>query len=87
MFSLAGFPPCKHYVCFNPECCAAGKKFKWPELVGKNGEIAKMTIERENLNVTAIIMPIGSGTINFCCNRVYIFIDTNHSVLNVPIIG
>ncbi|KAL0743491.1 hypothetical protein Bca4012_085004 [Brassica carinata] len=87
MYNLDRFPPCQSSNCFNPECCPGGHKFKWPELVGKNGEMAKMTIERENQNVTGIIMPIGSGKINFCCNRVYIYIDSNHNVVNVPILG
>ncbi|CAN7106594.1 unnamed protein product [Brassica rapa subsp. narinosa] len=85
MFPLPGFPPCKNSVCSGPECCAAGM-FP-PELVGKDGEIAKMTIEKENPNVTAIIMSIGIVKINFCCNKVYIFIDSNHNVVSVPIIG
>ncbi|XP_019085869.1 PREDICTED: proteinase inhibitor [Camelina sativa] len=85
---MAPYPPCWSGACEDPECCARGKKCRWPELVGKSGEIAKMTIERENQNVLAIVLRARDGRIdNFCCNRVFVGIDTNGNVLITPQIG
>ncbi|ESQ45901.1 hypothetical protein EUTSA_v10011055mg [Eutrema salsugineum] len=82
------YPPCESSGCTDPRCCALGGKFEWPELVGKSGEIAKMTIERENPNVLGFIMPYGTLRIeDFCCNRVFIVVGSKGHVVMIPKIG
>ncbi|ESQ45900.1 hypothetical protein EUTSA_v10011127mg [Eutrema salsugineum] len=72
MAHLHPYPPCESSGCTDPKCCALGEKFEWPELVGENGEMAKMTIERENPNVSGFILPYGRKRIeDFCCNKVF----------------
>ncbi|OMP09335.1 Proteinase inhibitor I13, potato inhibitor I [Corchorus olitorius] len=55
-------------------------KNSWPELLGKSGESAKATIERENSKVNAIVVPEGSAvTKDFRCNRL-IRANTIHDI-------
>ncbi|AEE78212.1 putative proteinase inhibitor I13, potato inhibitor I [Arabidopsis thaliana] len=85
---MSRYPPCWSGSCEDPECCAIGKKYRWPELVGKNGQLAKMTIERENPNVLAIVLRYGEKRIeNFCCNRVFVYLGSNGQVADAPMIG
>ncbi|KAG8493452.1 hypothetical protein CXB51_010788 [Gossypium anomalum] len=61
---------------------------RWPELLGKNGTAAKATIEKENPEVTAEILTRGRvGPPTFCCNRVFVIVDTHGDVTNIPTIG
>ncbi|CAN8278013.1 unnamed protein product [Cochlearia groenlandica] len=84
----AHYPPCKHSFCMDAECCGAGRKYEWPEVVGKSGEIAVMTIERENEYVKAIILHYGDGkNLDFCCNRVFVYLGPDFNVLVTPKIG
>lgn len=56
--------------------------------MGKAGDVAVATIERENPLVKAIILPPGSRpTNNFKCNRVWVSVDANGIVNQVPTIG
>ncbi|TYG93894.1 hypothetical protein ES288_A11G147100v1 [Gossypium darwinii] len=63
-------------------------KNSWPELVGKDGEGAKTTIERENSNVDAIVLLDGTPvTRDFRCDRVWVWVDSNGHVVRPPTIG
>lgn len=70
-------------LCLN----CAGKK-SWPELVGVDGKVAEGRIEKENPLVNAIIVPDGSSvTFDFRCDRVWVWIDKDGIVKQIPIIG
>ena len=57
-------------------------------MLGKKGEEAKSTIEKDNPEVTVeIITPGRVGSADFCCNRVYIVLDDNGNVTNMPTVG
>ncbi|XVF23605.1 hypothetical protein REPUB_Repub13aG0053900 [Reevesia pubescens] len=63
-------------------------KSSWPELVGKKGEDAKETIEKENPHVNAEIVLEGTiVTADFLCTRVRVWVNTYGIVTRVPIIG
>ncbi|XP_022764760.1 proteinase inhibitor-like [Durio zibethinus] len=82
------YPPCASGSCTDPICCSHGRKFTWPELLGKNGQVAKATIEKDNPEVTVeIITPGRVGFPDFCCNRVYLVLDNNGNVTNMPTVG
>lgn len=60
----------------------------WPELVGVEGEEAAATIERENRNVTAIIVLDGSTvTADIVCTRVRVWVNTDGIVVRAPRVG
>ena len=63
-------------------------KNSWPELVGANGEVAAATVERENINVDAVVLREGTGvTKDFRCNRVRVWVDEQGVVTRAPRIG
>ncbi|KAG6732659.1 hypothetical protein I3842_01G189300 [Carya illinoinensis] len=63
-------------------------KSSWPELVGVKGNVAEATIERQNPLVDAVIVPKGSSVItDFRCDRVWVWVDENGIVYQVPVIG
>ncbi|XP_027364601.1 inhibitor of trypsin and hageman factor-like [Abrus precatorius] len=63
-------------------------KSSWPELVGVEGTVAEATIERENPLVNAMIVPEGSSVIfDFRCDRVWVWVNKDGIVKQVPIIG
>ena len=64
-------------------------KTSWPELVGQKGEVAAATIERENKNVHhAIVVLDGSKvTMDFRCDRVWVWVSKNGIVNHVLQIG
>ncbi|XVF80922.1 hypothetical protein PTKIN_Ptkin15bG0114100 [Pterospermum kingtungense] len=63
-------------------------KSSWPELLGLNGKTAKTTIERENHNVSAIVLLEGTPTTrDFRCNRVWVWVNDKGEVVRVPTIG
>ncbi|KAK9747664.1 hypothetical protein RND81_02G006900 [Saponaria officinalis] len=69
------------------DICPPGKN-AWPELVGEKGTVAVSTIEKENTNVQAVIVPDGSiVTDDFRCDRVRVWVDCNGVVIRAPIIG
>ncbi|XP_056174432.1 glu S.griseus protease inhibitor-like [Syzygium oleosum] len=83
------YPPCfSGYCCQDPHCCSKGYKYSWPELVGYNGDSAKATIEKDNPLVTVYQIPEGAYRLtDFCCNRVYLWVDGNGNVTRVPTVG
>ncbi|KAL2927229.1 Proteinase inhibitor [Bienertia sinuspersici] len=63
-------------------------KDKWPELLGKKASVAKSIIENENHLVKAIIVKQGKAvTLDYCCNRVWVWTNDAGNVIKVPIIG
>ncbi|XP_027166927.1 inhibitor of trypsin and hageman factor-like [Coffea eugenioides] len=63
-------------------------KSSWPELLGVDGDYAKAVIEKENPLVTARIVPEGSSVIqDFRCDRVWVWVNKNNIVTEVPHIG
>ncbi|KAL3849101.1 hypothetical protein ACJIZ3_010983 [Penstemon smallii] len=82
---------CQAFHCKHIPCCGQGKyKYHWPELVGKNGLLAKETILKENplVKFVYILKPdYIRGVINFCCNRVRIYVDKDGIVDEIPVAG
>lgn len=63
-------------------------RFRWPELLGKNGQEAKTVIERDAPFVTVVFLRPGTvGLSNFCCNRVNVVVDPSGNVFSIPFIG
>ncbi|KAF7850015.1 hypothetical protein BT93_L0024 [Corymbia citriodora subsp. variegata] len=63
-------------------------KSAWPELVGRSGNVAAGIVERENHNVKARVLLEGSPTTrDFRCDRVWVWVDRNGKVTQVPRIG
>ncbi|RZC51084.1 hypothetical protein C5167_019514 [Papaver somniferum] len=63
-------------------------KSSWPELVLSSGESAAATIESENPNVDAVLVPEGSFvTTDFRCDRVRVWVNTAGKVYQTPRIG
>lgn len=63
-------------------------KNSWPELVGRNGEEAAEIIMRENPKVDAIVVKQGSVvTMDFRCDRVWVWVDKHGNVKLTPHIG
>ncbi|OWM66758.1 hypothetical protein CDL15_Pgr010410 [Punica granatum] len=67
--------------------CPHGKNC-WPELYGTSGEKALAVIKRENPMVQAFIVKKGTAVIlNYCCDRVWVWVDDSGVVDRVPTIG
>ncbi|EHA8591595.1 Glu S.griseus protease inhibitor, partial [Cocos nucifera] len=67
--------------------CCEGKS-SWPELVGVKGKEAEKIIEKENPAVDAIIVTVGDVvTGDFRCDRVWVWVDEDGKVAQVPKIG
>ncbi|OWM66757.1 hypothetical protein CDL15_Pgr010409 [Punica granatum] len=67
--------------------CPHGKNCR-PELYGTSGEKALAVIKRENPMVMAPIVKEGTPVImNYCCDRVWVWVDNSSVVVRVPIIG
>ncbi|KAM0937608.1 putative proteinase inhibitor I13, potato inhibitor I [Dioscorea sansibarensis] len=63
-------------------------KSSWPELLGVEGEQAVAVIEKENEHVKAIIVEEGSiVTPDFRCDRVWVWVNKEGVVYQVPKIG
>ncbi|TXG72223.1 hypothetical protein EZV62_000802 [Acer yangbiense] len=63
-------------------------KASWPELVGAQGVDAAATIERENPNVSAIILLEGTPvTRDISCTRVRVWVNSNGIIIEIPRIG
>lgn len=55
---------------------------------GEDGKKAKAIIEKENPQVTGVIMAPGTSYIlDTCCNRVLIWVDDKGNTLGVPMLG
>lgn len=66
----------------------AGGKYSWPEVVGMTGDQAKSKIEKDVSFVRVSFMLPGMVRIeNFCCNRVFVYLDDNRKVIQIPTIG
>lgn len=64
------------------------RKFRWPELRGKNGADAKNQINKDAPFVTVVFIRPGQVALpNFCCNRVNVVLDPSGKVSNIPFIG
>ncbi|KAL8166271.1 hypothetical protein V2J09_007770 [Rumex salicifolius] len=82
------YPPCQSGACLGGACCAAGGRFRWPELVGEDVQKAKAVIESTNRISTVVILEPGqTGMGDFCCNRVYVVIDSQNRVIRIPFVG
>lgn len=56
--------------------------------MGVEGHVAVATVEAENPNVKAVIVPEGHVVItDFVCTRVWIWVNKGGYVFQVPIIG
>ncbi|KAM0937609.1 putative proteinase inhibitor I13, potato inhibitor I [Dioscorea sansibarensis] len=63
-------------------------KSSWPELLGVEGNKAVRIIEKENDHVKAIIVKEGSMvTQDFRCDRVWVWVNKEGDVIQVPTIG
>ncbi|KAL3840413.1 hypothetical protein ACJIZ3_025004 [Penstemon smallii] len=79
---------CKNPECNEVKCCVNGYKLVWPYLEGVDAHQAKDLIERDNPEVTVEFVPRGKSiTKDFCCNRVWVFVDNNGRVEGVPMVG
>ncbi|OWM66761.1 hypothetical protein CDL15_Pgr010413 [Punica granatum] len=73
--------------------CILGKtrcpgKNCWPELYGTIGEKALAVIKRENPMVLPLIVKEGTPVImDYCCDRVWVWVDNSGVVVRVPTIG
>ncbi|KAL2934634.1 Proteinase inhibitor [Bienertia sinuspersici] len=61
----------------------------WPELVGEKGKKAAKIIRRENPNVvrTAVLLYGTFVTLDFRCDRVWVWVDDDGYVVQAPMIG
>lgn len=63
-------------------------KSSWPELVGVEGTVAEGTIEKEDPLVDAVIVREGTSVItDFLCDRVWVWVNKDGIVYQVPTIG
>ncbi|KDO68501.1 hypothetical protein CISIN_1g039274mg, partial [Citrus sinensis] len=68
--------------------CRTSSKSSWPELVGVKGEVAAEIIMRENGKVVAIIVKEGfEVTMDYRCDRVWVWVDHHGIVKYTPRIG
>ncbi|KAK8691795.1 hypothetical protein V6N13_075291 [Hibiscus sabdariffa] len=82
------YPPCANDICTDIICCAHGHKVSWPELLGKKQAEAQATIQRDNPQVTVVILSPGRARFfDFCCNRVYLSVDGSGIVTKTPTVG
>ncbi|XP_022035888.1 wound-induced proteinase inhibitor 1 isoform X2 [Helianthus annuus] len=69
-----------------PQAPCPGKN-SWPELVGKTGVVAAAIIEKENPLVNAIVLLDGTPvTMDFRCDRVRVWVNTEGVVIRTPVI-
>ncbi|WRX12953.1 Proteinase inhibitor I13 [Theobroma cacao] len=66
--------------------CLVGHKFTWPELVRKNGQVAKSTIEKDNPEVTVRILPPGRGGFSDFVAIVFMFSLTITAMLSMSLL-
>ncbi|KAI3924514.1 hypothetical protein MKW92_016651 [Papaver armeniacum] len=70
-------------------CDAHEVKTQWPELVGKLGDAAKETIEKENPGLRQVVIVLeGSATDKaYFTDRVRVWVDEANVVIRVPKVG
>ncbi|GFQ05667.1 glu s.griseus protease inhibitor [Phtheirospermum japonicum] len=83
------YPPCYSGPCDSRKCCGEYTyKVTWPNVVGMTAEQATAIIVHDNPLVVVKPVPKGSVVIeDFCCNRVWLWIDENHRVYEEPMVG
>ncbi|RZC76346.1 hypothetical protein C5167_000469 [Papaver somniferum] len=61
----------------------------WPELIGYNGEAAARIIERQILNVNAVVLLDGTDITKgyYKCNDVLVWVDEAGKVIRTPTTG
>ncbi|KAH7522167.1 hypothetical protein FEM48_Zijuj07G0109500 [Ziziphus jujuba var. spinosa] len=65
-----------------------GKRSSWPELLGKQGQVAEVTIKKENPYLDAIIVEEGFVVpLDYHEDRVWIWVNKRGIVIKVPLIG
>ncbi|KAI6680141.1 hypothetical protein NL676_034022 [Syzygium grande] len=85
--STNGIPRLLLIGCCRP-CCRHGHKNSWPELVGQDADKAKAIIEKDNPWMKVVPLPARSVRPDYsCCDRVYLLVDENGNVTEVPIAG
>uniref|UniRef100_A0A803LFF5 Uncharacterized protein n=1 Tax=Chenopodium quinoa TaxID=63459 RepID=A0A803LFF5_CHEQI len=63
-------------------------KLVWPELVGEDGKKAAEIIEKENPSVKAVVLDEDSDIpFDLRCDRVFVFVDSNNIVVDIPSVG
>ncbi|CAF3987842.1 unnamed protein product [Rotaria sordida] len=63
-------------------------KYRWPELIGKNGQEVVNIIKKETGFTNVVIVKEGSPiTLDYRVNRVRVFVNDNGIVVHVPTIG
>ncbi|KAH6762934.1 hypothetical protein C2S52_020367 [Perilla frutescens var. hirtella] len=80
------YPPCAGRPCpYN----TGSYKTAWPELVGHWGADCETRIKNENPFVNVVYVPRNGGTIDtqYCCNRVYLFVDEANNCYFTPTVG
>ena len=62
------------------------EKWRWPELVGMDGEQAAKKIQQENLSLYVILMPRGEirASTDFVPDQVRVFVDHCGKVNLIP---
>ncbi|KAI3460239.1 hypothetical protein Pfo_016902 [Paulownia fortunei] len=80
---------CSSFGCTDPECCGLRNyRTIWPNLLGMDAEEAKAIILKDNPVVRVVFLHKGDATtFDFCCNRVWLWIDENNRVFRVPKVG
>ncbi|CAA2994615.1 ase inhibitor-like [Olea europaea subsp. europaea] len=82
------YPPCVSGLSSDGDICDTGYKSVWPNTLGMDGKQAKKIIEKDNPLVTGVIISPGFYVSHdFCCNRVWVFVDEHHKVSVVPKVG
>ncbi|KAH7522174.1 hypothetical protein FEM48_Zijuj07G0110200 [Ziziphus jujuba var. spinosa] len=65
-----------------------GKRSSWAELFGKQGQVAKVTIKKENPYLDAIIVEEGFVVpLDYHEDRVWIWVNKRGIVIQVPLTG
>ncbi|KAH7522173.1 hypothetical protein FEM48_Zijuj07G0110100 [Ziziphus jujuba var. spinosa] len=67
---------------------SSGKRSSWAELFGKQGQVAKVTIKKENPYLDAIIVEEGFVVpLDYHEDRVWIWVNKRGIVIQVPLTG
>jgi len=80
-------------VCLLLQLCATmssreSTAAQWPELVGKSGEEAKITLAEHHPALKVIVIPQNSiVTMDYSVYRVRLFVDDHGVVTQVPRVG
>ncbi|KAH7522164.1 hypothetical protein FEM48_Zijuj07G0109200 [Ziziphus jujuba var. spinosa] len=66
---------------------SSGKRSSWLELLGKQGQVAEVTIKKENPYLGAIIVEEGFVVLDHREDRVWIWANKRGIVIKVPLSG